>query len=105
MGVLTSFQIIFNVDETGASVIHKPGKVVAELGRRNVYSIMYAERGKMHTILACVSASGNVLSPMMLYPQKTNVLVKLKEGGVPGTLFTNSESSWINSELYLEWFN
>ena len=29
----------------------------------------------------------------------------LKEGAIPDTLFMNSESGWINSELYLEWFN
>ena len=27
---------IFNVDETGVSVVHKPGKVVTEVGYKNV---------------------------------------------------------------------
>jgi len=97
--------LIFNSDETGISVVHKPGKVVAELGRHNVYSMTSAERGKTHTILSCVSASGYVLPPMMIYPRKKAVPDKLKEGAVPGTLFVSSESGWINTELYLEWFN
>ena len=51
---------VYNGDELGVSVVHKPCKVVAELGRRNVYSITAAERGKTHTIVACFSASARV---------------------------------------------
>ena len=57
---------IYNADETGISIVHKPGKVVAELGRRNVYAITSAARGKTHTVLSCVSASGHTLPPMMV---------------------------------------
>ena len=93
---------VYNVDESEVSVVHKPCKVVAELGRRNVYSITAAERGKTHTIVACVSASGFVLPPMMVYPRKKSVPEHLKEGAVPNTLFTNSVNGWITKELYLD---
>ena len=53
------------------------------------------QKGGKHTILACVSASGFVLPPMMVYPRKTCVPDKLKEGAIPNTLFGNSESGWI----------
>ena len=53
---------IFNADETGISVVHKPGKVLAHLARHNVYSITSAERGRTHTILSWVSAAGCVTS-------------------------------------------
>ena len=29
---------------------------------------------------------------------------KLKEGAIPNTLFANSESGWIYSQLFVEWF-
>jgi len=96
--------LIFNCDETGISIVHKPGKMLAELGRRNVYAVTSAERGKTHTILSCVLASGYVLPPMMIYPRKKCVPDKMKEGAVPGTLFRSSESGWINGELYIDWF-
>lgn len=64
---------IYNCDETGVAVVFKPGKVMAELGRRNVYAVSADERGKTHTILSCISASGLVLSPMMIYPRKSNI--------------------------------
>lgn len=86
LNLVSKPMLIFNSDETGISVVHKPGKVVAELGRHNVYSLTSAERGKTHTILSCVSASGYVLPPMMIYPRKKAVPDKLKEGAVPGTL-------------------
>ena len=82
----------------------KPSKVVAELGNRNVYAVSAAERGKPHTVLSCVSASGYVLPPMMVYPRKTLVPDKLKEGALPSTLFVTSESGWIDSQLYIDWF-
>jgi len=69
LNLVSKPMLIFNSDETGISVVHKPGKVVAELGRHNVYSMTSAERGKTHTILSCVSASGYVLPPM-IYPRK-----------------------------------
>ena len=47
--------MIYNADEKGISVVHKPGKVVAELGRHHVYSVVSGERGKNHTIMTCVS--------------------------------------------------
>ena len=46
---------IFNVDETG---MHKPGKVVTELGHHNVWGVTSAEEGKTHTVVTCVSALG-----------------------------------------------
>ena len=95
---------IYNADETGISIVHKPGKVVAELGHRNVYALTSAERGKTHTVLTCVSASGHVLPPMMVYPRKKCVPENMREGAVPGTVFANSDTGWINANLFLEWF-
>lgn len=104
LNLISKPMYIYNADETGISVVHKPGKVVAQLGRSNVYSITSAERGKTHTVLTCVSASGHAIPPMMVYPRKKCVPDNLRDGAVPGTLFTNSESGWINADLCLEWF-
>lgn len=93
-----------NCDKTGVTVVFKPNQVIAELGKRNVYALSAAERGKTHTILSCVSATGFVVPPMMIYPRKTCVPDKLKEGAFTNTLFKSSESGWINSELFVNWF-
>ena len=95
---------IFKADETGVSIVHKLGKVVAELGQLNVYALTAAEQGKTHTILSCVSASSYALPPMMVFPRRKAVPDHLKEGTVPNTLFGSNETGWINSDLYLKWF-
>ena len=95
---------IYNCDETGVSVVHKPGKIVAEMGRHKVYAVTSAEKGKTHTILTCVSASGHVLPPMMIYPCKQIPPDNFREGAVAQTLFSNSPSGWINDNLFLQWF-
>ena len=81
--LLTKPKLVFNVDETGVTIVHKPGKVLAELGRRNVYALKLAERGRTHTILICVSASGFSIPPLMVYPRK-RVPDNMREGAVPG---------------------
>ena len=95
---------VFNCDETGVTIVFKPNKVVAELGKKHVYALSAGERGKLHTILSCVSATGLVVPPMMIYPRKTSLPEKLKGGAFPNTLFKSSESGWINAALFVEWF-
>ena len=31
---------VYNCDETGVTIVHKPGKVIAQLGRRNVLRLL-----------------------------------------------------------------
>ena len=38
LNLISKPMLIFNVDETGVSIVHKPGKVIAELGRCRVYT-------------------------------------------------------------------
>lgn len=94
---------IYNVDETGINIVHKPSRVVAEVGHSNVYSLTSAERGKTHTILSCVSAAGFVLPPLMIYPRKKNVPEHLRQGAMPNTFFAHSQNGWITKEIYIQW--
>ena len=86
-------------------MVHKPGKVVGEMGRHKVYSVTSAEREKTHTVLTCVSAAGIVLPLMMIYPRKQTPPDKFREGAVSQTLFCNSPNGWINNNIFLNWLN
>ena len=55
-------------------------------------------------MLACVSASGQVIPPFMLYPRKRPVPVKMREGAYPNTIFQVSDNGWIKKALFFEWF-
>ena len=79
--------------------MHKPGEVISEVGRKHVYSLTSGEKGRTHTVVVCVSASGNAIPPLMIYPRKKSVPDKIKIGAVPGTMFRSSVN-----EMYLEWF-
>ena len=37
---------VYNVDETGITVVHKPGKVFSAVGRKHVYSLTSGEKGE-----------------------------------------------------------
>ena len=95
---------VYNVDETGVCVVHKPGKVFSAVGRKHVYSVTSGERGRTHTVVVCVSASGQTIPPLMIYPRKRAVPESMRNGAVPGTLFKSSDNGWITQDIYLEWF-
>ena len=58
---------VYNADKTGVTIVHRSGKVNAELGQRHLYSITSAERGRIHTVLSCISAMFRVASLHNIY--------------------------------------
>ena len=46
----------------------------------------------------CISASGFVLPPFLIYPRK-RLTENLKEGAIGGMVFQHIDSGWVNSEL------
>ena len=55
LNILSKPMQIYNMDETGISIVHKPGRVIAEYGRRNVWAVTSAEKGKTHSTGMCIS--------------------------------------------------
>jgi hypothetical protein len=53
---------IFNCDEIGVTIVFKPNKVIAELGKCHVYAVSAAERGK-HTPFCHVRQQQDLLRP------------------------------------------
>ena len=98
LNIISKPMQIYNADETGISVVHKPGKVISELGRKHVYCVTSGEKGRTHTIMCCVSASGVALPPLFIYPRKRGV------PAVPGAIFSNSENGWMTTEIFYNWF-
>ena len=59
---------IWNMDETGISVVHKPGKIIATKGAKQVSKITCREKGKTITIICAMNAAGGYLPPAMIFP-------------------------------------
>jgi hypothetical protein len=95
---------IFNMDETGFSSVQKPQKVFARKGKHQVGAITSGERGRNITFVCCVSASGMYVPPLIIYLRK-HLKAELTEGAPPGSIYACQENGWINTDLFLVWFD
>ncbi|CAH2102389.1 unnamed protein product [Euphydryas editha] len=95
---------IYNCDEMGISVVPKTNsKIIAKRGRKQVGIIVSAERGQTVTVEICFSAAGNYMPPMLIFPRK-RMQPELMVNSQAGAWGTCSDSGWITSELFLQWF-
>lgn len=95
---------IYNVDESGYTVCHKPSKIVGCKGKKSVGALTSAERGKTVTAVCCVNACGSFIPPMLIFPRvrfKSDLIDKAPHGTVGGA----NKSGWINEELFTQWFD
>lgn len=97
-------EMIFNVDETGLSVVQtKTSQVIASRGKRQVGALTSAERGSLITVVLCFSAGGTYIPPLIIFPRK-HFSPLLAKGAPPGTIFTCHPSGWIQTHLFTLWF-
>ena len=94
---------IFNVDETGITVVqHKTTKIIGMKGKRKISSLSSAERGALVTAVMCMSAAGQFVPPMLVFPRK-NMKAELLDDGPPGTIAACHPSGWIQAEIFTKW--
>lgn len=95
---------IYNVDETGITCVPKTqSKVVACRGRRQVGAFTSAERGQTVTVEICMCADGSFMPPMLIFP-RVRSKPELVDGAPPGSWAEVHPSGWIQSDLFLKWF-
>ncbi|KAJ4441478.1 hypothetical protein ANN_11333 [Periplaneta americana] len=97
-------EIMFNCDETGVTFVVKPSKIVAETGKKIIYSKTFAEKGVTQTVLRCCSASGTAIPPMIIF-KGVRLVNGLDKDAPKGSLISASKNGWISSELFLKWIN
>lgn len=94
---------IFNVDESGLCIVqNKCQKVLGLKGKKQIGSVSSGERGVNTSFVACTSASGNFVSPMLIF-KRMRMANELKVDAPPGSLVEISETGYITSELFLKW--
>ena len=76
----------------------KPLIIVHVRGAKNPLSNCSNTKAQI-TIVGCVSATGQVLPPMVVWDQKT-LTPKLAEGEVSGTIYGLSSKVWMDQELF-----
>lgn len=92
---------IWNVDETGVSTVLKPNKIVAAKGKRNVGAMTSGERGTNVTVVTAVSASGNTVPPMFVFPRK-NYKSHFINSGPPDCVGAGNASGWVTDAEFLQ---
>lgn len=93
---------IYNFDETGKNIVHKPKLIIAKKGMKRVGGATSGERGKNHTVACAVSAAGHYIPPMIIFP-RVRMSPNLMIDGPPGTVYKASKSGYITEELFVEW--
>lgn len=61
---------VWNVDETGLTTVHKPKKIIASKGLKQVSKVTSAERGELVTVCVAINAAGNHIPPFLIFPRK-----------------------------------
>ena len=82
-------------DKTGLPLAHKPPKVAAHAIKKHPYAVTSGDKSHI-TILACASASGYTIQPMVVFDRK-HLQVEMTVGEVPGTFYRLSDSGWMDS--------
>ncbi|XP_062600580.1 uncharacterized protein LOC134262213 [Saccostrea cucullata] len=102
---------IWNMDETGVNLSHKPNKVLAKRGARSVHGKTSTSR-ELITVIACGNADGGYLPPHFVIPGKTQKKLDgydlesvVQEGSViKGANFSVSDSGWTKDGIARLWF-
>ena len=90
---------IYNMDESGMPLDHKPPKAVARKGTRKVHYCTSGNKSQI-TVLVCANAAGSIVPPMVIFEgQRFNP--EWSKGEVPDTLYGMSKKGWTDQELML----
>lgn len=91
---------LYNADESGFSLCPKSGKVIARKGSSTVYHFTSSDKTQI-TVLACMSATGHFLKPLIVYPGQRFAYNPLE--GFPEAVMGRTENGWMDSDLFATW--
>ncbi len=83
-------------------LVHKPPKVVSHVSQKHPYAVPLADKSQI-TVLACASASGYTIPPMVVFDRK-QLQAEMTDGEVPGAFYGLSDSGWMDAVLFEQWF-
>ncbi|XKL64117.1 hypothetical protein PGB90_004203 [Kerria lacca] len=72
-------------------------------GKREVHKLSSAERGGFITVVTCMSADGQFIPAMIIFPKKNKKSVH-GDGAPAGSLIEYNPSGRISSMLFTKWF-
>ena len=97
-GLKTEPERIYNVDETGMPLDHRPPKIVTQRGHKKVRYRSAGNKSQI-TVIGCVSATGHAVPPFVIWDAKS-MNKEWTNGEIPGTTYGLSNKGWVDSELF-----
>ncbi|XP_063864311.1 uncharacterized protein LOC135102737 isoform X3 [Scylla paramamosain] len=99
--LLTSPDRIFNADESGFNirVCPKTKRIISMTGAKHVYSVTSGTRQQV-TMLACSSAMGQYLPPLLIFPYTRDPRFNALEG-FEEAFFKKTPNGWITEVVFL----
>ena len=97
--LLDNTKKIFNVDDSGINMELRQGKVTVKKGSKNVHSLSKGSCDHI-TVNCCVSATGHVLPPMIIY-EKSFPSAPYTAWGPLNALYAKSLNGYTDEELFL----
>lgn len=96
-------QDIWNVDETGVTTTHKPTKVIAQKGIKQVGQATSQERGTLVTVCNAVNAIGNSIPPFIVLP-RVKVAPYMIAGAPAGSEVVGhpKHTGWMKRENFIQ---
>lgn len=103
LGLEDKPEAIFNCDETGFNLDPGPTKVASSKGQA-AKRVTGGSGRDYTTVLACVSADGGKMPPMILHKGKRMWDTMIGNNAYPDTSYFISESGWMTEEVFTSWF-
>ncbi|CAG4997620.1 unnamed protein product [Parnassius apollo] len=91
----------WNIDETGLSTVHKPKKIVATKGVKQIGKMTSGERGELVTACCAINAMGGYIPPFMIFPRK-NWQDRMLNGAPAGTNASVFPSDSMTAENFIK---
>jgi hypothetical protein len=94
---------IWNLDESG--FCHDPSKCKALMKTKTSAFRTIMGSGKLNTtVLACCSASGEMLPPLIIFKAKSLWSTWRGQNDISGTMYSTSENGFITSSIFNQYF-
>lgn len=96
LDVISDPSRVFNGDETGFQICPSTGRVFAQKGAKNVYTIDKGSPKESITVMFTFSACGAIYCPMIIYPYK-RIPEKYSASVNPSWGIGQSDNGWMTA--------
>jgi hypothetical protein len=95
---------LYNSDKTDITIVyHKHTKILGLKDKLQIYSLQFAERGSLVTVVTCMSPTVHFIPLLLVFPRK-NMKQEETNGSPPGSIHVCHPSGWIQREIFSQWY-